>query len=205
MLTVIAENWWLFVLRGAAALAFGMLALIWPGLTLELLVILFGVYVTAEAVLALAVAFRQGPGEPVWPPVLECAVGIAIGLFALVWPAGAAAVLLVFIGIWALLTGVLAITAAIRLRRHMMGEWALGLAGGVSVLVGLFFVFHPAAGAVAVVWLIGVYAALFEALLAVLGFRLRRYSRPVPPEAWHGAGCSSRGRAHGGRHASFKF
>ena len=176
MLQHFAENWRLHVLRGVLAIAFGVMALVWPQLTLGVLIILFGIYVILEGILALAVAARRRGRGSGWLFGVEGVLGIAVGLCAFAWPGLTAVVLLVFIAVWAILTGVIELAAAIQLRRVVQGEWVLGLAGVLSILVGILLLANPSSGVLAVVWLIGIYAIVFGGLLTYLGFSLRRIS-----------------------------
>jgi len=173
MLTIISNNWWIYVLRGILAVAFGLLALAWPGLTIGVLVVLFGFYVIFEGVLALSAAFRHRDRQLWWVLLLEGLSGIVVGMFAFMWPGLTAVILLIFIALWAMLTGVLEIAAAVQLRKQLKGEWALGLTGVLSILIGILLLSNPGAGALAVVWLIGVYAILFGVLLTVLGVKVK--------------------------------
>jgi uncharacterized membrane protein HdeD (DUF308 family) len=174
MLYHIANNWRLFVLRGVIAIAFGVMALFWPQLTMEVLILLFAIYAILEGLLALAVAARRRGCGYGWLLVLEGVLGLGVGLCALTWPLLTAVVLLIFIAAWAILTGMLELATAIQLRRVLKGEWGLGLAGLLSIGVGILLLASPDAGVLAVVWLIGLYAIAFGALLAYLGLRLRR-------------------------------
>jgi len=97
-----------------------------------------------------------------------------VGRFAFISPGVTAVVLLIFIAVWAILTGILEIAAAVQLRKQLKGEWALGLTGVLSILIGFILVANPGAGAVALVWLIGIYAILFGVLLTVLGFKAKK-------------------------------
>ena len=169
MLIFIEENWWLYVLRGILALAFGLIALIWPGLTLQILVMLFGIYVIIEGALALVTAFRRPEENARWLLLFEGVIGILAGVFTFSWPAITTLILLVFISAWAIVTGVIEIIAAVQLRKEIKGEWILGLTGIVSILIGLSLIITPVAGTLALVWLIGIYALIFGALLIALG------------------------------------
>jgi len=173
MLTIIRRDWWIYVLRGVLAIAFGLLAIIWPGLTIGVLVVLFGIYVIFEGFLALSAAFRHRQRPIWWVLLLEGLAGIVVGIFAFIWPGLTAVILLIFIAIWAILTGILEIAAALQLRRQLKGEWALGLTGVLSIMIGVLLLSNPGAGAVAVVWLIGIYAILFGVLLTILGFKVK--------------------------------
>jgi uncharacterized membrane protein HdeD (DUF308 family) len=180
MLHQLAKNWWLVLLRGIAAIVFGVLAFIWPGITLLTLVILYGIYALFDGVMAIAAAIRgEGGGMsagPRWWLAVVGVLGILAGLFTFFWPAITALVLLIFIGVWSLLNGIFTIVGAIRLRKEIDNEWWLVLNGALSVLFGLAVLLMPGAGALAIVWLIGAYAILFGALLVGFALRLRKHA-----------------------------
>jgi len=181
MVTTLAQNWWTLVLRGVAAVIFGILAYVWPSITFTVLVLFFGAYALWDGVFALIAAFRT-QAERRWPLVLEGLVGIAAGVLTFIWPGAATLALLIIIGAWAFVTGIFEIVAAIRLREEIEGEWLLLISGLLSVLFGIALAIWPAAGLVAVTWLIGAYSIIFGILLMVLGFRLRNWGkqRPAP-------------------------
>ena len=176
MLEYLSRYWWAVTLRGALAVVFGVIALIWPDITLHALVLLYGFYALVDGLLALAALLLGGSlvsGRRGWL-VVEGVAGIAAGVIAFLWPGITALVLLYLIAAWAIATGVLEVAVAIWLRRELRGEWLLALGGVVSVAFGVFLVVRPGDGAVAVVWLIGLFAILFGAALIGLGLRLRR-------------------------------
>ncbi|WP_296742633.1 HdeD family acid-resistance protein [Mesorhizobium sp.] len=176
----LADNWWLLVLRGVAAIAFGLLTFIVPGLTLLTLVFLWGIYAFADGLLALWVAIAGKGGEMAsrwWLAVIGVA-GILAGLSAFIWPGMTALVLLMFIAGWAIAIGLLQIWGAIRLRKEVDGEWLLGLSGVLSLAFGIFMFVRPGAGALAFVGLIGWFAIFFGCIYIGLGFRLRKHKRP---------------------------
>jgi uncharacterized membrane protein HdeD (DUF308 family) len=174
MLDILARNWWAIALRGLFAVLFGVAAFIWPGLTLTVLVILWGAYALVDGVFALVAAFRAAQMKMTWwPLVLNGLLGIAAGVVAFAWPGITALALLYLIAAWAILTGIVEIIAAVRLRHVISGEWLMGLAGLLSILVGVILIVAPGAGALAVVWTIGAYALIFGIVLIALGFRLR--------------------------------
>lgn len=180
MLSNLARHWWVFLIRGILAVLFGLAAFFWPGITLTALVLLFGAFVFADGFLTLVAAIRgRAEIDRWWLYLLEGLAGLAVGVLAFLWPGITAFVLLMFVAAWAIVTGALEIAAAIRLRREIEGEWALALAGVLSVLFGGILVWMPGAGALAVVWLIGAYAVVFGIFLIALAFRLRGVSKAM--------------------------
>lgn len=180
MLATVARSWWTLVLRGVLAVVFGVVAWVAPGLTIGALILLFGAYALVDGAFALVAAFSPGGERRRWPLVLEGILGIGAGIAAVVWPGLTALALLYVIAAWALITGLFEIMAAVELRREIDNEWLLGLAGLASIVFGLLLIVRPGAGALALTWLIGVYAVLFGVLLIALGFRLRGMADRVP-------------------------
>ena len=174
MIRLIARHWWIHLVRGVLAILFGLAALFWPGITLRVLVLLFGAWVLVEGALALTSGFRNREEPGWWILLLEGLAGIIVAACTFAWPLITAQVLLVLIALWALVTGILEIAAAFRLRREIEGEWVLAMIGVLSLLIGLFILINPAAGALAVAWAIGLDAILFGALLLYLGLKVRK-------------------------------
>lgn len=153
MIASLARNWWALALRGLFAILFGILAFIWPGVTVGALVILFGAYALVDGIFALVGAFRAAEAhQRWWPFVWEGLFGIAAGLIAFIYPGMTALMLLYIIAFWAILTGIFEISAAIRLRKEIVGEWALGLGGVASLVFGILLIVYPGAGALTVIW-----------------------------------------------------
>jgi len=173
MLTVYTGSWWALLLRGIAAIAFGVLAFVWPGITLAVLVFLWGAYAFFDGVFAIAAGVKShGESRRWWVLLLEGILGVIAGVLAFVIPGITALVLLMLIAAWAIVTGIFEIVAAIQMRKYIKGEWLLILAGIASILFGLLLFLSPGAGALAVVWLIGAYAIVFGVILIALSLRL---------------------------------
>ena len=175
VLPVLSRNWWALALRGLAAIIFGILAFVWPGITLWALILLFGAYMLVDGVFAIVAAARvAGEAARWWLLLVEGILGVLAGIVAFVWPGLTALALLYFVAAWAIVTGIFEIVGAIRLRREIEGEWALILGGALSVLFGVLLVaVGPGVGLLSLVWLIGVYAVAFGVLLLILAFRVR--------------------------------
>jgi uncharacterized membrane protein HdeD (DUF308 family) len=179
LLGTIARNWPLILARGAAAIVFGIICFVWPAISLLALVLLWGAYALVDGVGAIIWGLRSRW----WSMVAVGAVSVVAGLIAFFWPGITALALLYLIAAWAIVRGGTEIAAAIRLRHWIENEWLLGLAGVASIVFGALVALYPGAGALSVVWLIGVFAVVFGALAVAVALRLRSLERTV--EARH--------------------
>ncbi len=171
MLTALAENWWAFVLRGIFAILFGIGALAFPDLTVLVLVVLFGFYCLVDGFTSLSMAFEAD--SKAWY-VIGGLVSVAAGVIAFARPGVTAIALLVLIGIWALIRGIVDIVTAIQIRKVVEGEWMLALGGVISALFGLFVIARPGQGALSIIWIIAFFALILGFLLLGVGFKLRK-------------------------------
>jgi uncharacterized membrane protein HdeD (DUF308 family) len=180
MATLLKRAWWALLLQGLAGVLFGVVALIWPGLTLATLVLLFGAYALVGGVFGVvgSVVHRK-EHEDWWLVLLTGLVSIAVGILTFIQPGITALSLLFLIAAWALVIGVLTIVIAIQLRKEIEGEWLLILAGIASVLFGLFVFALPGAGALSLIWLIATYAIIFGVLQVGLAFRARSWAKDI--------------------------
>lgn len=169
-----SDHWWVPLLRGIAAVIFGLIALAMPGLTVLVLLLTFGAYAIFDGVLAIVTAFRRkGSDDQWWAWALDGLLSVVIGVMALTWPAETAVAFILWMAAWAVVAGVFRIIAAIRLRREIEGEWALGLSGLLLILWGILLVMMPAAGILGAAWMIGGFSLLIGVLLILLAFRLK--------------------------------
>jgi len=184
MNVALAQNWWSLVIRGLVGICVGVIAFVWPGITLAALVLLFGAYALIDGVVSLAGAVKAARAHERWLVlVLEGIAGIVSAAITVLWPGVTAFALIWIIAAWALATGLFEIAAAIRLRKHIAGEWLLALSGVVSILFGFLMIVFPLAGALAIAYMVGTYAFVFGVLLVALGFRLRNWSHFAGPAA----------------------
>ena len=180
LLETVGQRWWLFALRGAIAILFGVMALAWPGITVLALVILWGAYTLVDGVTALYIAITHNE----WPTADRVmhgvlgAVGVVAGIVAFAWPGLTAGVLLLIIAVWAVIAGVLQIAAAFRLRKVITNEWFYVVTGVLAVLLGIILVASPATGALALIVTIGIFAILWGVVLLLFSFRLRSLTQP---------------------------
>lgn len=173
----LARMWWAMALRGVLAIIFGILAFLWPGAFWLAVVIAFAAYALVDGVFAIVAAVRGTPAAPRWALVLYGVVGIATAAVAIAWPGITELVLLWVIAGWSIVTGALMVAAAIQLRKEIRGEWALGLSGLLSIILGMGLALLPGPGLVAIAWWVGANAIVLGILQLVLGFRLRSLMR----------------------------
>ena len=168
------RNWWMYLVRGLFAIIFGILALVSPESTTLALVLLFGAYTLIDGIFAVGAGISSRRYfDRWWAVVLEGVTGIVIGLLTFFWPHITALALVYFIAIWAIVTGIFEIVAAIQFRNVISGEWAMILSGLLSAFFGILLFVSPKTGLVSIVWLIGIYAIAFGIMGMIFAFRLR--------------------------------
>ncbi|WP_250213139.1 HdeD family acid-resistance protein [Acrocarpospora catenulata] len=180
--TMQADRWRSLGLRGALAIIFGLIALIWPGITVRALVIVFGIYALINGLAALWGAFRDRETEERGWLIFSGLISLAAGIAALVWPRITALALIWLIGAWFLITGVFELVGAVMRRGGVGGQGLMGLSGALSVIFGLVLVIWPGAGAAALSWLIGIFAIVVGLTMLYLAFRARQM-HPTPSRA----------------------
>ena len=180
MLSEYIRNWWVLALRGLVAVLFGVAAIIWPAIALQVLVLLFGIFALLDGILTIVVGVViRHDAYHWWVWLLEGMAGIIVGVLVFVWPAITTAVLITLIAVWGLVTGIIEIAAATYLRKIIAGEWLLLLDGILSILLGAFLVIFPLIGAQVIVDLIGIYAILFGILLFSLALQLQKLGKTL--------------------------
>lgn len=179
LLEGLAENWWLMLLRGVAAVVFGVLTFGWPSASILVLAIVWGGYALVDGVLALwaGVVGRTTARAARWWLAAVGVLGIIAGILALAWPGITAMVLMFFVAGWLFAVGALQLWGAIRIRKEVEGEIWLALSGLLSIGIAALLVAQPAAALLAMAWAIGGVAILVGISYIALGFRLRRALR----------------------------
>ena len=177
----VKRNWWLLALRGVLAIIFGLIALLAPGIALFAFIIVFGVYAIIDGIAAVVIAIQERGSLSRWGWVLfEGIISILAGIVAFVYPGITALALLFVVAIYAILTGIMEIVAAFVIRGFAAREWALGIAGVLSIIFGiLLFVVRPGAGILTLLWLVGIYAIIFGILFIVRASQMRSWASSV--------------------------
>ena len=164
-----SEHWWVVLLRGVLAILFGVLAYSWPGLTAIILVTIWGIYALIDGIFGVVAGIR---GK--WTSLIVLGLlGIAAGVVALLWPGLTAISLLWVLAVWVIVAGAMQVSAAIRLRKEVQGEWLWILSGLLMVGLGLVFFLFPGAGILSVTWLLASLAIVWGILLVMLAFKLK--------------------------------
>ncbi len=179
--------WGILLFRGLLAVMFSLLIWFHPHLVLSTLVISFGVYAVADGIASVATAMMGQQGERYWWILFVWGVvSIAIGALTLIAPGITTMILLFYITLWAMTTGVLEIVAALNLRTEVRqislktevrSEWIFVLCGVSSVLFGLVLLGNPAKGALQNVGLIAAYASVFGLLLLIISAKVYNFMR----------------------------
>jgi uncharacterized membrane protein HdeD (DUF308 family) len=167
------QAWPVLLVRAVFAVALGMVALIWPTITLLALAWAFGIYAIIDGVTQITDGIRRRDRPRWWVGLLLGLLALAAGVVALIWPDITAVALAVVIGIWLLVTGVIEIISAAQQRRERRRVAWLGLAGLLSVMAGVLALAWPVLGAFALAALLGVFAMVYGAVLAALALALR--------------------------------
>jgi uncharacterized membrane protein HdeD (DUF308 family) len=180
---LLARHWWVLALRGLAGVIFGVLTFLWPGITLFVLVVLFGAYALVNGIFSFMLAAKAPKGYPNFGSLILAGIfGILAGLITFFWPGITAFSLLIVIAAWAIVNGIMEIYYAIKLRKEIKGEWLLALAGILSVIFGALLLLNPFVGALVLVLWIGSFAVVFGILLMILALKMKRLGalQPAP-------------------------
>jgi uncharacterized membrane protein HdeD (DUF308 family) len=174
---VVLQNWWMLALRGGLAIIFGLIALFFPGIALLAFIAVFAAYAIIDGIVAVVVAIRERGSLSRWGWVLvEGILSIFAGIFALFYPRETALILLYIVAAWAILTGIMEIVSAVTLREYLSQEWALIIAGVLSIVFGIILFARPGVGLLSILWLVGVYSIIFGVLFIVRAFQLRSWA-----------------------------
>lgn len=174
MIETLKRHWWVPVIRGIAAIAFGVIAFTHPVMAIATLVLFFGAWVLIDGIFRIfgAIKHRGSDSDWAWQLVIGL-IGIIVGLLTFHAPQVTALALVIYIAAWALMIGASEIVMAVKLRHEIKGEWLLILMGLASIVFAVLLLWNPVAGAAAVIWLIAWYAVVLGILAIFFGFRLK--------------------------------
>ena len=180
MKNLLHNAWKTLFLRGIFAVFFGILTFIWPGLTLITLIYLFAFYSFADGFATLSGAWQNRKSGANWGLLfLSGIIGLLVGIITLFYPGLTAIYLIIFIGIRAILDGMLTMIAAIRLRKEINNEGMLALGGLISMLFGFWVILKPGQGALTFAWIVALFATVIGIILILLAFKAKEWVRAV--------------------------
>lgn len=178
--SMVSRIWWSIALRGVLAVLFGIVALFYTGSTLLALIYVFGVYAVLNGIFAIVAAVRAGEMHMRWGWLAFAGVvGVAAGIVAFVWPGLTALAVVYVVAAWAIISGVAEIAFAISWPDTLSHPWLAGISGIISVVYGVVLAVWPRSGAVALTWLLGIYAIAYGASLLYYAYRLRTVGQEV--------------------------
>lgn len=166
---------------GVSAIVFGVVVLLWPGLSIVALTYLFGAYAFVYGILAVGSGLNLAAHKSTdWVPfVLGGLVGVAFGVVTLFFPGFTALTLVYFIAAWAITTGIFGIVVAIDFHGEVDGAVWLGISGALSILFGAIVAIWPGNGALAILWLIAFYAVVSGITQLVAAYRIHEFRSSV--------------------------
>lgn len=179
---MLAQNWWLLAIRGVAAIAFGVLAFVWPSITLAILIALFAAYAIVDGAALLIALLRGDPAarRSAWTVAILGIISVAAGIIAILYPQITALTLLYVVAFWAILIGVFQVIMAIRLRQEIEGELWLAIGGIISIVFGVYLIVSPGNGLLSVIYLVAIWSIVFGISSLILAFRLRDFAGRSP-------------------------
>jgi uncharacterized membrane protein HdeD (DUF308 family) len=184
MLSILLRSWWVLILRGLFAVVFGLIAIVWPDITVFVIVTIFGAFLMLDGMIEVWVGFLgRGRDEQWWTDALLGVLAILGGVAVIAWPGITAVGLAIFIGAAIAVYGATMLYQAYRLRNELAGERLLIANGTLSLVLGFLFMVYPRAGAVSLVYLIATYIVVFGVLLIMLGWKIRGVLRELQVEA----------------------
>jgi uncharacterized membrane protein HdeD (DUF308 family) len=172
----LAKKWWVLLIRGALLIIAGLLAVVSP----ITWVIFVGVYMLIDGMtLLLAGVSDQPGGQSRWPLLIIGILGLLAGLLILWNPALGGITLTYVIAAWAIVTGILTIITALRLREEIDNEWWLVLSGVLAIIFGILVFQNVLAGILTIAWVFGLFAVVVGILSIALAFRVRDFGTRI--------------------------
>lgn len=167
------QLWGLAIAQGVIAILFGVLALFWPGLTVALLIVFFGVFVLIWGVVGIIVSLSSvSTNKFWWLELLFAVLALGLAVYVLRNPVETALIWVFFIGITFLVRGVVDLVEGL-FDRTLTGNNRIFhvLVGVIGILAGIVTLSNPVSAGIAVVWVIGLYAVLYGSLIIAFAFR----------------------------------
>jgi uncharacterized membrane protein HdeD (DUF308 family) len=147
------------LIRALVNIVLGAILLIWPGITLVVLVYAFAINILLTGLVAMfEPAFDKKKGS-----VLTFLLGllaVVAGIYLVARPGIAAELIALIIGLWAILFGLVDIFLGFSSKVSDKSNWLFVIVGILSVLLGIFVLANPLGTILTLVWVIGWYALI---------------------------------------------
>lgn len=180
MLERMTRTWWAFAIQGLAAIVFGVLTLIWPGISLRVMIALFGAFALVTGIMLIVASFDAVKQRMHWGSLLAAGIlDVVVGVVTWFWPGLTALAVLYLVVAWALVTGVLYVVASIEFRDEFAHAWLLTLAGVLSLVLAVVLAFDPRDGILSLVLVVGIYAIIGGCSTLTFAFRLHNVRQDV--------------------------
>jgi len=171
--------WWVFLIGGIAAVAFGILAFVSPGAALLVLSMFFAAYVLVDGAVNIWGAISNRDKDGWWVILLLGIAGVLAGGYALAVPPVSMIVFIYVVAFIAMFIGITSLFLGWKVRAEIPNEWILYLSGAISVLFALLILVNPEAGGLSVIYLIAAWAILIGALRIWFAFRIRAFRERI--------------------------
>jgi len=178
-----AMNPWSLVVRGIVAIIFGLLLVLWPGITLATLVLIFAFFALLDGIIIIIMAMIEGRKNQVWVHRVPLGiVGIVLGALIMLWPAMSLMVLIYLVAAWALIAGIGEFTYALSIRDLSAGaKWMMAIAGVLTVILGILIFLYPIGTIAILIWILGLYLLIYGVFVMITGFWLRGLNKKIGP------------------------
>jgi uncharacterized membrane protein HdeD (DUF308 family) len=167
------------ILLGVLGVIVGVIAIVWPGVTIAALVILFAIYAFIAAGLQAMRAFSSRTAGPVFGHLLLALIDLAAGVVALAWPGPTALVLVLVVAIWAFVAGFAEILAAFGSGETAGTRTMYIVTGLISIAFGIVLSARPSIGAVTLALLFGLFSMIYGVSEIVAGVQMRRTGKTL--------------------------
>lgn len=171
----VSPMWEALVVRGVAAVLFGIAAVFWPGLTLVTLVYIISIYILFSGVVGIFQTILGMTRGQSWFLSMAIAVAeIGVGLYLVRHPNVTFATMVLLVGLILVARGVLEVVIALIDEDSATNKTLLVIGGILSVVVGAIVLLQPESGGVAFVWVLGLYALITGPILVAIGLDAKK-------------------------------
>lgn len=167
---ILQVPWWVVLLEGIIAILVGLFLLYKPAATTVFLVQILGIFWLAEGILSVIGALIFS-GNRVWKllsGILSIIAGVVILTYPIYSPFIVLTLFIIFIGVWAIINGVVKIVLALK-----GGGWGIGIIGVLTIILGLLLLTNSLVGVMFLPWIFGFFLILGGIGSLIWGLKMR--------------------------------